>query len=241
MISIKDFSVAVDAQPIVHNVTLSLGPGTHVLIGPNGSGKSTLMSALVGHPRYTVTSGAVCVDGQDITHLPADARARLRMLLAFQHPVEIPGVTLFQLLYQAYQVCVASISITEFQVLVQDALLRVGLDYTFVERAHNVGFSGGERKRAELLQLLVLQPNILMLDELDSGMDVDAVNLLVSTLALAKVRNPKLVVLVISHYEQFIEKITPDTVHLMRAGRIVQSGTVLLAKQMSARGYQSVP
>src|SRR5579862_66136 len=175
---IQNLTISLNDRVIVHKLSLVVEPGSlHVLMGPNGSGKSTLAAALMGHPRYAITGGSITINGADITALSPDKRARLGIFLAFQHPYELPGVSVFSLLKEAHQARTgALIDVQEFQKLVHEALDAVGLDRSFAGRSVNDGFSGGEKKKLETVQMLILQPELIILDEIDSGLDSDALN-----------------------------------------------------------------
>lgn len=241
LLSIKNLSVSVDDQPIITNLSLEIGNGqVHALMGPNGSGKSTLAYTLMGHPRYIVTQGSIYFNDQDITALSADKRARLGLLLLFQQPVEIPGVSIAIFLKQAYQAMTgATISAADFNKLLLEKMELLSIDPAFAQREVNVGFSGGEKKRFEMLQVLVLKPRLLILDEIDSGLDVDALRLIAHTLSLLKQQQPDMSFLLITHYNRILNYFVPDQVHILEKGTIIRSGTASLASQVEQEGYVS--
>jgi len=210
-------------------------------MGPNGNGKSTLAKVIVGDPEYTVTEGEVLVDGQNILEMEPDERARLGVFLAFQYPVEIPGVTIANFLRLAMQARKAEgeeVSFTEFYGKLQSALKTLEWDESIVERYLNAGFSGGEKKRNEILQMLMLEPNYIIMDETDSGLDVDALKIV--SKGVNSMRGPGLGGLIITHYQRLLDYIVPDKVHIILDGKVVQTGGPELAKKMDTEGYDWV-
>jgi Fe-S cluster assembly ATP-binding protein len=245
-LEISDLHVSVEDQPILHGVNLSVKQGEiHALMGPNGSGKSTLAYTLMGHPAYQVTSGQIILDGMDILEMEPDERSRMGLFLAFQYPVAIPGVSLANFLRTAINARRKAnspedkgISVPEFRKMLKAKMDLLEMDHSFAGRYLNDGFSGGEKKRAEILQLAALQPKIAVLDETDSGLDIDALRIVaggVHTLA-----GPDLGVLVITHYQRILNYIKPDHVHVMLQGRIVESGGADLALMLEEKGYDWV-
>jgi Fe-S cluster assembly ATP-binding protein len=240
---IRDLHVRVDETEILKGVSLSLDQGkVHALMGPNGSGKSTLAYTLMGHPAYEVTGGEVIFKGQNILELEPDERARLGLFLAFQYPAAIPGVTVANFLRTAissHRKAInpedKGISIPEFRDLLKEKLALLKMDNAFAGRYLNDGFSGGEKKRAEILQLAVLDPDFAILDETDSGLDIDALRIVSD--GVNSLRGGKLGVLVITHYQRILNYIKPDYVHIMLAGRIVESGGSDLALHLEQHGY----
>ncbi|HNZ14005.1 MAG TPA: Fe-S cluster assembly ATPase SufC, partial [Anaerolineaceae bacterium] len=232
---IRDLHVSINDKEIIKGFTLTIPQGeVHAIMGPNGTGKSTLAYTLMGHPNYTVTSGEVIFNGQNILDLEPDERSRLGLFLAFQYPVAIPGVTLANFLRSAVNArrraenpADKGIPVPEFRRMLKEKMAMLKMDPAFAGRYLNDGFSGGEKKRAEILQMAVLQPQIAVLDETDSGLDIDALRIVsegVNTL-----RGPGLGVLVITHYQRILNYIRPDVVHVMMGGRIVESGGADLA------------
>jgi Fe-S cluster assembly ATP-binding protein len=242
-LEICDLHVNVNDKPILHGVDLTVSQGEiHALMGPNGSGKSTLAYTLMGHPAYEVTAGDILFDGQSLLEMAADARSRLGLFLAFQYPVAIPGVTLAHFLRQAINARRKAenpndkgIPVPEFRKLLKEKMDYLEMDHAFAGRYLNEGFSGGEKKRAEVLQLAALEPKIAVLDETDSGLDIDALRIVASGVnALA---GPELGVLVITHYQRILNYISPHYVHILLDGRVVESGGPEMALELEKRGY----
>jgi len=242
-LEIRDLHVAVDDNKILKGVDLTVGQGEiHALMAPNGTGKSTLAYALMGHPKYDVTQGQMLFNGQDLEDLEPDKRARLGLFLAFQYPVAIPGVSLANFLRSAINARLRAdnpdekgISIPKFRKMLKEKMDLLQMPHEFAGRYLNEGFSGGEKKRAEILQLAVLEPEIAVLDETDSGLDIDALRIVASGVdALA---GPELGVLIITHYQRILNYIKPDHVHIMLDGRIVESGGADLAEHLEEHGY----
>ena len=242
-LEIRDLHVAVEDTKILKGVDLMVGQGEiHALMGPNGTGKSTLAYALMGHPKYDVTQGQMLFNGQDLEDLEPDERARLGLFLAFQYPVAIPGVSLANFLRSAINARLRAdnpdekgISIPKFRKMLKEKMDLLQMPHEFAGRYLNEGFSGGEKKRAEILQMAVLEPEIAVLDETDSGLDIDALRIVASGVdALA---GPELGVLIITHYQRILNYIKPDHVHIMLDGRIVESGGADLAEHLEEHGY----
>jgi len=224
-LQVKDVHIAVDGSEIVKGLSLTVKQGeVHAIMGPNGSGKSTLASAIAGHPKYNVTSGDILLGGKSLLKLAPDERARMGLFLAFQYPPEIPGLKLSSFLRAAAK--------DEFKKLDEHMKL-IGINPQFKTRGLNEGFSGGEKKRIEMLQLAMLKPKIAILDEADSGLDIDSVKLA----ANAVNRMKGMGVLVITHYQRILKYIRPDYIHVMIDGKIVKSGTGSLAGQLEKKGY----
>lgn len=242
-LEIKDLQVTIDDNNILKGVSLKIKQGeVHALMGPNGSGKSTLSYALMGHPSYEITGGNVVFQGEDITEMAPDERSRLGLFLAFQYPVAIPGVTLANFLRTAINARRKAkdpedkgIPIPEFRKLLKEKMDYLKMDHSFAGRYLNDGFSGGEKKRAEILQMASLEPKIAVLDETDSGLDIDALRTVAE--GVSALRGPDLGVLVITHYQRMLNYIKPDFVHIMFDGRIVESGGPELALQLEEQGY----
>jgi len=240
MLKIENLQVEIDDQEIVKGLDLEVGEGEiHAIMGPNGSGKSTLANVLMGHPRYEVTGGAVTFRGEDVFELEADERAKLGMFLAFQYPSEVPGVSVANFLRTAVNsVREEELSAMEMYRLIQDKMKIMQMDPKFAERYLNEGFSGGEKKRNEILQMLLLEPRLAVLDETDSGLDVDALKVVAH--GVNSLRSPERSMLLVTHYERLLELIVPDRVHVLAAGRIVKSGGKDLARELDERGYDWV-
>ena len=243
VLQIRDLHVSVEAdgqpQEILRGVDLTVRQGeTHAIMGPNGSGKSTLAYSIAGHPKYTVTSGAVTLDGADVLAMSVDARARAGLFLAMQYPVEIPGVSVSNFLRTAATAVRGEAPKLRTWVKdVNSAMERLAIDPSFATRNVNEGFSGGEKKRHEILQLELLQPKIAILDETDSGLDVDALKIVSE--GVNRFRAGGYVgVLLITHYTRILRYITPDFVHVFAGGRIVEEGGPELAEQLETEGYE---
>ncbi len=236
---IEDLHVSVSGTAILDGVSLTVPKGeVHALMGPNGSGKSTLANALMGHPAYEVTQGRVSFKGQDVLALETHERAKLGLFMAFQYPSEIPGVRVANFLRMALNARREDeIAVMEFHKLLQEKMQTLKIDPSFAQRSLNEGFSGGEKKRSEILQLSVLQPELAILDETDSGLDIDALRIVAD--GVNGLRGPDLGVLVITHYQRLLTYIVPDVVHVMIEGRIVESGGKELALRLEAHGYES--
>ncbi len=242
-LEIRNLHVSVADKPILRGVNLTIRQGeVHALMGPNGSGKSTLANALMGHPAYAVTAGQVIFDGQDILEMEPDERSRAGLFLAFQYPVSIPGVTLANFLRLAINSRMKAadpdskgISIPQFARLLRQKMDYLHMDHSFAGRYLNEGFSGGEKKRAEILQLATLESKIAVLDETDSGLDIDALRVVAE--GVDSLRGPDLGVLVITHYQRILNYIRPEHVHVMFEGQIVESGGPDLALRLEENGY----
>lgn len=246
-LSIKNLHVAVAGTPILKGVDLDIQQGeVHALMGPNGSGKSTLAYAIAGHPNYEVTDGTVTIDGVDLLELDPNERARLGLFLAFQYPVTIPGVKVADFLRHAVSNVrnperkegEELVSMRTFRKELKDRMAELGMETEFARRYLNDGFSGGEKKRMEILQLAMLQPKFAMLDETDSGLDSDAVK--VVSEGLSRLAGPQMGVLIITHHERLLEYNVPQFTHVMLAGRIVETGGADLAHELHANGYAKV-
>jgi Fe-S cluster assembly ATP-binding protein len=238
-LAIKNLRVEIDGKEIVRGLSLSVSRGeVHAIMGPNGSGKSTLAKVLAGHPDYHVIKGEVTMDGENILELEPDERARKGLFLAFQYPSEIPGVTIANFLRAAVQARLPEgeeLEATEYYANLYEKMEQLGMDRSFTSRSVNEGFSGGEKKRTEILQLAMLEPNYAILDETDSGLDIDALKVVAR--GVNALRGPKIGILLITHYQRLLNYIVPDHVHVMVAGRIVRSGGKELALELEERGY----
>jgi len=244
LFEISDLHVAPAEQPdspILRGVDLVVRPGeVHALMGPNGSGKSTLASALMGSPEYTVTSGSLKFKGDDITEWGADVRGKAGIFLAFQYPQEIPGVSVRQFLRQALSERKGiDLSVLEIRLKMMEWMERLEMDPAFADRFLNEGFSGGEKKRNEVLQMAILEPELAILDETDSGLDIDALRVVAKGVNEVRTDKPELGVLVITHYQRLLEHLTPDVVHVLVDGRIVETGGPELAERLESGGFDS--
>lgn len=240
VLQLKNLSITLDEKIIVNDVSLTIAPGTiHGIMGPNGSGKSTLANTLMGHPTYTVSSGSLIFNDTDITQLPAHKRAQAGLFLAMQHPCVIPGLKIFRFLKEAHQALTGThMSVLEFQAYLHECMDLLGMDHAFAERDLNDGFSGGEKKQLELLQMLVLKPSFIVLDEIDSGLDIDALKLVPRVIKYLRAHNPKTSVLIITHYQRLFSYVKPDFIHVMRNGRFVYSGDSSVLPMLEETGYE---
>jgi len=234
---VEDLHVSVEGKPILKGVDLTVNRGeVHALMGPNGSGKSTLANSIMGHPRYQVTSGRIIFKGQEINALSPDKRARMGLFLAFQYPLGIPGVVMGNFLRSALKARRGEdVPVREFRALLDETMDLLKMDPAFARRYVNEGFSGGEKKRAEVLQLAMLRPELAVLDETDSGLDIDALRTVAE--GINAIRGPDLGVLLVTHYQRILDYIKPDVVHVLFDGRIVKTGGPELAKELEERGY----
>jgi len=240
-LEVADLHVSVEDHQILKGVNLAIPPGElHALMGPNGSGKSTLANALLGNPAYQVSQGRIFLHGEDVTDWPPDVRGKAGMFLAFQHPEEIPGVSVAQFLRQALSARRGvEMSVLELRLAIMEWMKRLGMDPSFGDRYLNEGFSGGEKKRNEVLQLAILEPEVAILDETDSGLDIDALNVVAKGVEEVRRSRPNLAVLVVTHYPRILDRLTPDAVHVLIDGRVVQSGDAELARRIEQEGYES--
>ncbi|MDI3270672.1 MAG: Fe-S cluster assembly ATPase SufC [Bacillota bacterium] len=234
---IRNLHASVDGNPILKGVNLEIQGGTvHAVMGPNGAGKSTLAFALAGHPRYEVTEGEVLLNGENILEMEADERAKQGLFLAFQYPAEVPGVTVANFLRVALnQVRGEEVPVKEFIQKLHEKMDLLEIPHSFSSRYLNDGFSGGEKKRNEMLQLAMLEPKMAVLDETDSGLDIDAVRIVAES--VNHLKGPQMGVMVITHYSRILRYLKPDFVHVMFDGRIVRSGGPELAEKLEAEGY----
>ena len=239
-LEVRDLHADVEGKHILNGIDLTVRQGeTHALMGPNGSGKSTLSNVIMGRPGYTVTQGKVVFKGEDITKLTPDERAKRGLFLAMQYPTEVPGVSVVNFLRTAYTAVKGGhVSALAFRKHMKEKMDVLGVEDSMVQRYVNQGFSGGEKKRNEVLQLAVLQPEIAILDETDSGLDIDSLKLVAG--GVAELVGPDLGVLLITHYQRILNYITADRVHVMMQGRIVRSGGPELASELEEKGYEGI-
>jgi Fe-S cluster assembly ATP-binding protein len=240
---IEDLHVAVDGNEILRGVSLVVGAGElHALMGPNGSGKSTLAKTLLADPGYQVTAGRILLHDEDVTALSTADRAARGLFLGFQHPAEIPGVSVLNFLRQAMAARqgIPDLSVLEVRMALLEWTKRLGTDDRFAERYLNEGFSGGEKKRNEILQMALLEPDVAVLDETDSGLDIDALHVVARGIEAVRERRPALGILLITHYRRILEHLTPDRVHILLHGRIVASGGPEVADRVEREGFDGI-
>jgi Fe-S cluster assembly ATP-binding protein len=241
ILEIKDLHVSIKEESILRGVNLSIAPGeVHAIMGPNGSGKSTLANVLAGHPSFRIDRGEILFLGQDLTGMEPEARAQIGLFLAFQYPVEIPGVSNMEFLKAAIDSLHAArdeapLSTVEFMKRVRALAAELDLSAEFLKRGVNEGFSGGEKKRNEILQMLLLEPRLAVLDETDSGLDIDALQVVAK--GINRFRNEDNGVLLITHYQRLLNHIVPDFVHVLAGGRIAETGDKALALKLEEQGY----
>jgi Fe-S cluster assembly ATP-binding protein len=244
LLEIRDLHVKVDDKPVLRGLSLSIGAGqVHAIMGPNGSGKSTLAHVLAGRPGYEIVSGSVSFQGQDLLSLQPQQRARAGLFLGFQYPVEIPGVNNAYLLKAALNAArksrgLSELDAFEFLSLVRSKMSLMQIDESFLGRGVNEGFSGGEKKRNEILQMLVLEPLLALLDETDSGLDIDALKVVAA--GVNSLRDAQRAIVLVTHYQRLLDHVVPDFVHVLARGRIALSGDRTLALELERRGYDWV-
>jgi Fe-S cluster assembly ATP-binding protein len=239
LLIIENLHASAGDTEILRGVDLTVNKGEiHALMGPNGSGKSTLANVLMGHPSYNVTEGRIIFKGEDVTEMAANARSNLGMFLAFQYPEEIPGVPIVQFLRAALSNRTGvDYTVLELRLRVMDVMRELGMEAGFADRYLNEGFSGGERKRNEVLQMAVLEPELAVMDETDSGLDIDALKIVAE--GVNKLTGPDRGFLIITHYQRLLDYITPDHVHVFINGRVLTSGGSELAERLEADGYDA--
>ena len=241
LLEIKNLYASIDQKPILKGLNLKVYAGEiHAIMGPNGAGKSTLAKILAGHPAYEVTEGEIYYKGQNIVELEPEERAHAGIFMSFQYPLEIAGVSNIQFLHAAVNSNLkakgsSEISLTDFEVMLDEIMKRMEIKPEFKERSLNEGFSGGEKKRNEILQMAVLKPHLAILDETDSGLDIDAMRIVAR--GVNQLMNPEMGLLLITHYQRLLDYIKPHFVHVMMEGRIVQSGGAELAFELEEKGY----
>ena len=242
MLSIRKLHAGVAGKEILKGIELEVRAGeVHAVMGPNGSGKSTLARVLAGHPGFVVTGGEVLYEGRNLLEMPPEERARAGLFLAFQYPVDLPGVPNAEFLKAAVNAVrehrgLEELDAMEFLTLLKEKMKLVDMDPTFMSRPVNEGFSGGEKKRNEILQMAVLEPRLAILDETDSGLDIDALRTVAD--GINRLRRPDNAIVLVTHYQRLLEYVTPDRVHVLSGGRIVKSGDRTLAHELEARGYE---
>ncbi len=240
MLEIKNLHVEVDGKEILKGVNLAVREGEiHAIMGVNGSGKSTLAMALMGHPNYKITNGEILFNGQNINEVKPNERAKLGMFLSMQHPTEIEGVKLGSFLYQGAKILekVYGKGVIQFRNELKEKAILFGMPENFIDRSLNFGFSGGEKKKAEILQMSILKPRFAVIDEVDSGLDIDSLKLISSQ--INEMKDGKFSGLLITHYQRILEHVKPDFVHVMIDGKIVKSGGEDIVKEIERKGYSS--
>ncbi|HZJ81313.1 MAG TPA: Fe-S cluster assembly ATPase SufC [Guyparkeria sp.] len=244
LLEIKNLHAEIDGKQILKGIDLTVNAGEiHAIMGPNGSGKSTLCNVLGGHEGYEVTQGSITFDGHDLLEMETEERAVAGLLLGFQHPVEIPGVKNIYLLKEALNAKREAQGLDEidtfsFMKQVRELVASMDMDDSFLHRGVNAGFSGGEKKRNEILQMLLLEPKIALLDETDSGLDIDALKIV--SASINRMRNEQRGIILVTHYQRLLNYVEPDFVHILYEGRIVKSGDKTLAQRLEAEGYQDI-
>jgi Fe-S cluster assembly ATP-binding protein len=239
MLEIKDLNVSIDGKSILNDFTITIRPGEiHAIMGPNGAGKSTLAKVLAGHPFYEVSSGSIRFNGIEILELEPEERAKLGLFMSFQYPLEISGISNFEFLKEAYSaVKETKLSNEEFKLFLDPIMTKMKIKESFLDRDLNDGFSGGEKKRNEILQMLVLDPKFAVLDETDSGLDIDALKIVGE--GVNYFMNPQKMCVLITHYQRLLNYIKPNFVHVMVDGKIIESGGKELALLLEERGYEA--
>lgn len=239
ILKIKDLKLSIQDKEILHGIDLDVNEGeVHALMGRNGSGKSSFSYALMGHPGYKITNGSIVFLDNEINNLKPDERAKLGIFLSFQYPMSVPGVTVANFLKQAIKsIKNKEIPLKDFRKLLYEKMDELDIDHAFATRYLNDGFSGGEKKRMEVLQMALLEPKLIILDEPDSGLDIDSLKLVSEAINLYKQRYPKVTILLITHYQRILDYVKPDKVHVISEGKIVKSGGPELALELEKRGY----
>ena len=241
MLKIKELNVAINTLPILKGIDLTISPGeVHAIMGPNGSGKSTLSKVLAGHPAYEILSGQVTYLGKDLLSLLPEERARAGIFMSFQYPVEIPGVTNINFLKASVNAVrkgqgIKTLDAIEFLSFIREKCQRLEMDESFLYRSINEGFSGGEKKRNEILQMIALEPKLAILDETDSGLDIDALKTIAE--GVNAMRSPERAIILVTHYQRLLDYIEPDYIHVLANGRIIKSGDKSLALELEKKGY----
>ncbi len=243
LLDIKNLVVSIEDKSVLNGIDLSVQKGQiHAIMGPNGSGKSSLALTLMGHPRYEIQDGQILFEGTPVQELSPDKRSQAGIFLAMQHPYEIEGVPYKHFLRQAYNALYdgtdKQLRIRDFHKMLLEKLTMLKMDEEFINRSINVGFSGGEKKRAEMLQLAVLQPKLALLDEIDSGLDIDSLKIVCEGLNKVREDNPEMSVVMITHYQRILNYLTPDFVHVMQDGKILRSGGPEVAQELEVQGYR---
>jgi len=242
MLQIQNLSVAVEQKTLLVNVSLHVLPGqVHIIMGPNGSGKSSLIMTTLGHPHYQIVGGDILFDGSSLQDNPTDARVRHGIFATMQQPPAIPGLSLQTFLQEMYRACTGeNKTVQEFEKYVYDLCVQIHMDPAFLVRSVNEGFSGGERKRCELLQLLIARPRLALLDELDSGLDTDAVMVIINALAALRVQRPAMAIVCVTHYPAVARLLQPHYIHILSQGKLAKSGGLELLEHIESYGYVGI-
>lgn len=246
LLAIKDLRVNIGEKEILKGLTLNVAAGEiHTIMGPNGSGKSSLAMALMGHPLYSIEGGEALLANEDLLKMEVDERSKKGLFLSFQHPREVSGVTLAQFLLHAHNAqrknldpAARPVSVFRFKRALEKECESLKMDSSFLDRFLNQGFSGGEKKKSEILQMAVLKPKVAILDEIDSGLDIDALRVVSESVNKVKAENPQMAIVIITHYHRLLKYISPDKVHVLYRGRIIQSGEESFAHELEERGYE---
>lgn len=239
LLTAKDLSVSIGEKSILSSVNIDIKPGeTHVLLGPNGAGKSTFGNALMGHPSYTINSGKIIFNGEDVTSLSPDKRARLGMFMTFQNPIEIPGISVAKFIRSALEQCTGKRqNLFTVRKQIEEKMKSLNMDFSYADRDLNVGFSGGERKKAEILQLLMLEPKFAILDETDSGLDVDAVRTVSKGIEMYQKKDDG-ALLIITHSTKILESLHVDFAHVLVKGKLIKTGDASLIEEINENGFE---
>lgn len=238
-LEIKDLSVSIEEKNVLNGINLEVKPGeVHALMGPNGSGKTSLAFTIAGHPRYKINKGQIFLNGKEISNIKPHERSKEGIFLGFQHPVEVEGITASHFLYQIAKIKDKEINPVEFRKGLLEKIKLIGVDESFLNRHLNVGLSGGEKKKLEILQMLIIKPKIAILDEPDSGTDVDALKKIAEAIKLTA-KEENIGIILITHYNKILEYINPDKVHVILNGNIVREGEFELAQEIEVKGYEN--
>lgn len=242
MLILENLSVSIDEKSILEGINLSFAPGsTHLLMGPNGSGKSTLAHAIMGNPFMNVTHGSIMFEGHNVTELSVEKRAKLGLLLTFQQPPQLDGVQVFNFLYESYKALKdPTIESPTFFHKLEKLCIELGIDSSLLDRYVNVGFSGGQKKMLELIQVILYEPRVVICDELDSGLDVDALKIVGNGLRYVRKKNPNMILIVITHYHKMVQYCNPEQVHVIRNGALYKTGGAALAEDIELMGYDGI-
>jgi len=240
LLEVKNLHVEIEEGEILKGLNLTINKGEiHAIMGPNGSGKSTLCNSLMGNPRYKITDGKIIFDGEDITHIKVNERAKKGMFLSFQSPEEIPGITVDNFIRTSANIVTGkNLSMIQFAKQMKEKMDMLDMKQEYRTRYLNVGFSGGEKKKSEILQMAILNPKLVMLDEIDSGLDIDALKVVAET--VKKLKTPEMSILIVTHYNRILDYLEPDVISVLMDGQIVKNGNKNLAKELEEKGYEFI-